>query len=124
MKLEPHLLRLRAKNYSQVYDSTHTHTVSHQSGDKTHPYPAMGRRCMIDNGCTEVFSSSLLDEEPMTLGVAAQFVDPHNLDQADGDWSMDYWDSYGLDEGLLGSVATGVPTSTQPEAPPTVARRR
>nr|CAD7392933.1 unnamed protein product [Timema cristinae] len=76
--------------------------------------------------CTAEFSSSLLDDddddddEPITIGEPAQPVDPNNLDQfrhftedwicrADGDWSMDYWDPYGLDEGLLGSVATGVP---------------
>nr|CAD7417715.1 unnamed protein product [Timema cristinae] len=86
---------------------------------------------IIMSGCTAVFPSSLLDDEPMTLGEAAQPVDPNSLDQllhftedgisrADGDWSMDYWNPYGLDEGLLGSVAMGVPTSTQPEATPPV----
>nr|CAD7420850.1 unnamed protein product [Timema poppensis] len=33
---------------------------------------------------------------------------------------MDYWDPYGLDEGLLGSITMGVPTSTPPKAPPLV----
>nr|CAD7419074.1 unnamed protein product [Timema cristinae] len=67
---------------------------------------------------------------PWRLCEAAQPLGPNSLDQllqftedgicrADGYWSMDYWDPYGLDEGLLGSVATGVPTSTQLEAPPT-----
>nr|CAD7411096.1 unnamed protein product [Timema cristinae] len=37
--------------------------------------------------------------------------------RADGDWFMDYWDPYGLDEGLLGSITMGVPTSTPLEAP-------
>nr|CAD7411691.1 unnamed protein product [Timema cristinae] len=73
-------------------------------------------------------------DEPMTLGEAAQPVGPNSLDQflhftedgicrADGDWSMDYWDPYGLYEGLLGNVATGVPMSTQPEATPPVCDR-
>nr|CAD7418625.1 unnamed protein product [Timema cristinae] len=89
---------------------------------------------IIMSGCTEVFSSSLLDEELMTLGMAAQPVDPTSLDQllhftknkicrADGDWSMDYWEPYGLDEVLLCSVAMGVPTSTPPETPPPVCAR-
>nr|CAD7408123.1 unnamed protein product [Timema cristinae] len=86
---------------------------------------------IIMSGCTAVFSSSLLDDEPITLGVVAQKEDPNSLDQflhftedgicrADGDWSMDYWDPYGLDEGLPGRVETGVLTSTQPEALPPI----
>nr|CAD7416227.1 unnamed protein product [Timema poppensis] len=74
--------------------------------------------------------TSLVDEPQMIAG-GVQPEDPKSLDQllqftengvcrADGDWSMDYWDPYGLDEGLLGNIAMGVLTSTPPEAPPLV----
>nr|CAD7204302.1 unnamed protein product [Timema douglasi] len=62
----------------------------------------------------------LLDDEPPMIVGGVQPEDPNSLDQllqfteygicrADGDWSMDYWDPYGLDEGLAGNVATCVP---------------
>nr|CAD7433588.1 unnamed protein product [Timema monikensis] len=72
-----------------------------------------------------------LNDEPMTLGEAAKPVGPNSLDQLlnfteDGlfragvNWSMDYWDPYGLDEGLLNNVVTCVPVPAQTEAGPAV----
>nr|CAD7421730.1 unnamed protein product [Timema poppensis] len=64
------------------------------------------------------------DNAPIPLGEAAQRVDPNSLEQLlyfteDGVCTADYWDPYALNEGLQGSVATGVTTSTPPEdAPP------
>nr|CAD7257806.1 unnamed protein product [Timema shepardi] len=56
------------------------------------------------------------DDEPNSLDQLLQFTED-GVCRADGVWSMDYWDPYGLDEGLLGSIAIGVPTSIPPEAP-------
>nr|CAD7263318.1 unnamed protein product [Timema shepardi] len=58
-------------------------------------------------------------EEPPMIGGDLQPADPNSLDQlllfdengicsADADWSMDYWDPYGLDEGLRDPRATDV----------------
>nr|CAD7206199.1 unnamed protein product [Timema douglasi] len=68
-----------------------------------------------------------VEEPPMIVG-GVQPEDPNSLNQllqfpgngifrADGDWSMDYWDPYGLDEGLWGCIPSGVATSTPQETP-------
>nr|CAD7262971.1 unnamed protein product [Timema shepardi] len=76
-----------------------------------------------------VFSSSLLYDDPQTLDETAQPVGPNSLEEllyfteygaclAENDWSMDYWDPYGLDEGLRDIIATCVPVSAHPEVDP------
>nr|CAD7206960.1 unnamed protein product [Timema douglasi] len=68
-----------------------------------------------------------VEEPPMIVG-GVQPKDPNSLDQllqftengicrADGDWSMDYWDPYDLDEALRGCIQSGVATSTPQETP-------
>nr|CAD7421191.1 unnamed protein product [Timema poppensis] len=72
-------------------------------------------------------SVRVAEELPM-IGGDLQPEDPNSLDQllqfnengicsADGDWSMDYWDPYGLDEGLRGCILSVVETSTLQEMP-------
>nr|CAD7406411.1 unnamed protein product [Timema poppensis] len=53
-------------------------------------------------------------EDPNSLDQLLQFTE-NGVCRADGDWSMDYWDPYGLDEGLRGCITTGVTTSTPQE---------
>nr|CAD7420668.1 unnamed protein product [Timema poppensis] len=54
-------------------------------------------------------------EDPNRLDQLLQFTE-NGVCRADGDWSMDFWDPYGLDESLLGSIITGVTTSSLQEA--------
>nr|CAD7464176.1 unnamed protein product [Timema tahoe] len=58
-------------------------------------------------------------DEPLTIAEAPRPAAPNSLDQltlftedgiclADGEWSMDFWDPYGLDEGLRDNIAPAV----------------
>nr|CAD7433191.1 unnamed protein product [Timema monikensis] len=72
--------------------------------DDVSPLPC---RCLVFALFLEaVLSSSLLDDEPPTLGEAAQPVGPNSLDQLLNNLQGGYyWDPYGLDEGLRDNVA-------------------